>query len=869
MKHGRLRQGAARFPVSFFIHRCRWACNSTISSEGSDVIIDSLVDSLDDGATEASQLSCHSTDLERHPPQLSCHSSNHEHDASGHNVVQLCSRTNQNMDSLQAQDIRTINVSGLDSTVCHPCRQEDADSDMDSDQENIVPENNSNSRPANSDNRHRTLQEIFQIDIRNDMGDESRRQCSVQPQVNLPPQSQRTFSREHPSILGHMLPGNASRTSGVNLSRHNYGGPNSVIGHLMRVDSSSQLHQLSQRSSQDSDSSSLQLEDDLDIFHIDSLPRQLPDDMLSLTDTADGSNSCEPEAEDVTDDNHRLLPSTIESSSHNTIGSIRFDILHQIVSMPTNQWLNARPTPVSNNVLQAILNYCEGPENDSQRMNNRGRHSLVSYEINPLPDSNNPDSNSNQSRLIQRSSSRSRSSGSRSGSRSSGSRSSGSRSSRSSGRPTQQNWYFYDPRLMPGNRDNRVTLETSFLGINTRLDVPNIVAPPSYEDIQHGGAAISQPGENLDSVLLWGPPPPYSGPPSDSSTRTSINGEPPPAYEQSFLHRLGDFYNLPPRGTDGRDAVDDEVESELSDSLSSILNDDDEMSDLPCQAISDNFLLLPGSSGANTSPSRHRPDGPANQLSAFSSQALRSPLSTQTTTNASQTNSNPSSVTIPQLSDPQMSVTQPTSDRAPSLPPVSQRSDSSVCQRSLTSRITNDRAPFSLREALSPNNERSRHYTTATPGNRRPETVEPQSEQTGHFEPANQRLVLQSHTEAANQRLVSQSYTEPTNQSMSEPDFKPANQSLESQSCSEPPNRQSPSASEACQSENSNLEESGEVLPPRDGSNLRAAWRDGTSGGHGYFSPLVNNHSVFGGRPALRWSRNTAINRWMQTTQPW
>lgn len=116
---------------------------------------------------------------------------------------------------------------------------------------------------------------------------------------------------------------------------------------------------------------------------------------------------------------------------------------------------------------------------------------------------------------------------------------SSTRSSRSSSGPQQQEWYFYDPRLVPESRTERVTLDTSFRGLRNRCFMSSIIQPPSYDELMNesSGAAtgdVGSPapgcgsfGEVLETDTMdFDPPPPYT----DSG--------PPPSYEQTFGHTL-------------------------------------------------------------------------------------------------------------------------------------------------------------------------------------------------------------------------------------------------------------------------------------------------------------------------------------------
>ena len=102
-------------------------------------------------------------------------------------------------------------------------------------------------------------------------------------------------------------------------------------------------------------------------------------------------------------------------------------------------------------------------------------------------------------------------------------RSSGSRGNRMS---RQQNWYFYDPRLVGGRRTERITLDTSFRGQQNRCFMSNIIQPPSYEELMETDGTLWELPADVDTTLE--PPPPYR----------PTEGEPPPTYDQSFEHML-------------------------------------------------------------------------------------------------------------------------------------------------------------------------------------------------------------------------------------------------------------------------------------------------------------------------------------------
>ena len=123
----------------------------------------------------------------------------------------------------------------------------------------------------------------------------------------------------------------------------------------------------------------------------------------------------------------------------------------------------------------------------------------------------------------------------------------------------QQEWYFYDPRLVPQNRTQRLAVQTDHNRIQTTSYVSNIVGPPTYEELanmpgyegQYGASSgllpnlpedpppfedmhIMQPLIVPDScVLPTEPPPPYVDtdlPPVYDHDPSALI-DPPPLYD--------------------------------------------------------------------------------------------------------------------------------------------------------------------------------------------------------------------------------------------------------------------------------------------------------------------------------------------------
>ena len=114
-------------------------------------------------------------------------------------------------------------------------------------------------------------------------------------------------------------------------------------------------------------------------------------------------------------------------------------------------------------------------------------------------------------------------------------------SNNSGRRNVQQNWYVYDPRLLPGGAGRedatRLTVETNYRGVQQSWSMPGIINPPSYEEVT--------------SSPITGLPPPYPdsvstlssiGPPSESDGAPPEPVDPPPPYEPPSPP-LGDYTN--------------------------------------------------------------------------------------------------------------------------------------------------------------------------------------------------------------------------------------------------------------------------------------------------------------------------------------
>ena len=222
------------------------------------------------------------------------------------------------------------------------------------------------------------------------------------------------------------------------------------------------------------------------------------------------------------------------------------------------------------------------------------------------------------------------------------------------------------------------------------------------------------------------------------------------------VKQLGEFSNLPGEVDLADSSGENDVDSELSDSLSSIHLEDDIPSDGPCQAILDNFVLVAGS------PSRDLTDHPNQPQRSPGERDLISLSST----------------------------------------PERNSSNSPVRSTSPLTSTTSPNSPFAL--------------------SRSPITVRPMSTSPIAF----------SGSSNDNEAQQNQNNEDNSNANL-----------------------------------DGNLDQSVDASQERNPDDSLADHSDPSV--REFFSPPVTARSVFGGRPALRWSRNTSINHWMNTTQPW
>ena len=499
VKSRRRRQGALRFPVSFLIHRCRWGCNSSTSSRSSDVIRDSLLESLsqetsfNDTADLLGEIDQNNHILLNDGVE-SEQSNSHRNDrlsASTDSELLL----DQSTDSDQENECGAVGETRMNQLVNNTNNSSSGSGNLNDSPKETCGDRDSNSRP-----RRRTIQDLFQIDIQREL-----RQPLGEVREN----------RSHPlyNFNHNLLPSRRRSDQAIQvnplfnfndrLARNNLCSPSSLIAHFM---------QSSQRSSEESDSSSLRLGDvDIDIFRSegqgsDSLPRDLPNSQNALRNVNSQSNmSSHSDNSDLSTTQTSLSSALADNYSAN-LENVRFDFNHRIMALPNDGWLNLirsrrsafphqRPRP-----RRQFSNSTTSSEGSTRR-----RPNVASYEINPISTSENVlDNNSNHSNSgdVSGQVSRTGSRSSRNSSQSSGSRV-----------PTTQNWYFYDPRLLPGNRQNRVTVESNFRGVNTQFDVPTILSPPAYDEI---GPSQMEPLSNQE----LDPPPPYSDGGSESGRRS-------------------------------------------------------------------------------------------------------------------------------------------------------------------------------------------------------------------------------------------------------------------------------------------------------------------------------------------------------------
>ena len=118
----------------------------------------------------------------------------------------------------------------------------------------------------------------------------------------------------------------------------------------------------------------------------------------------------------------------------------------------------------------------------------------------------------------------------------------------------QQEWYVYDPRLVPVDRSERVTMETRYRGVIQHTSLPGIIGPPPYDEIINVTDVDLEVTECTDTDNInWvfgsppltegatvppHPPPPYS--------------DPPPTYEQTLEN---DMLNLANQNTPQNDVT--------------------------------------------------------------------------------------------------------------------------------------------------------------------------------------------------------------------------------------------------------------------------------------------------------------------------
>ena len=106
----------------------------------------------------------------------------------------------------------------------------------------------------------------------------------------------------------------------------------------------------------------------------------------------------------------------------------------------------------------------------------------------------------------------------------------------------QQEWYFYDPRLVPQHRTQRLAVQTDHNRIHTTSYVSNIIGPPTYEEL----ANLPVNGQHCEATSCVLPnlpedPPPFEDMqivPSDSG---ALPTEPPPPYVDTELPPVYDL----------------------------------------------------------------------------------------------------------------------------------------------------------------------------------------------------------------------------------------------------------------------------------------------------------------------------------------
>ncbi len=153
--------------------------------------------------------------------------------------------------------------------------------------------------------------------------------------------------------------------------------------------------------------------------------------------------------------------------------------------------------------------------------------------------------------------------------------SSGSSSSvRGSGGNLQQEWYFYDPRLVPQNRTQRIAVQTNHNRIQTTSYVSNIVNPPTYEELANLGQqeVLEQPEPSMALLGSPGAPPAFEDssilpnlpPRFPSPGGGQLPADPPPPYVDSGRAPVYDVHpselmDPPPQYDDHSFSEDDDL----------------------------------------------------------------------------------------------------------------------------------------------------------------------------------------------------------------------------------------------------------------------------------------------------------------------
>ena len=171
-------------------------------------------------------------------------------------------------------------------------------------------------------------------------------------------------------------------------------------------------------------------------------------------------------------------------------------------------------------------------------------------------------------------------------------RSTSSGSSSSRGGNLQQEWYFYDPRLVPQHRTQRLAVQTDHNRVQTTSYVSNIVNPPTYEELANLPEMPEPSGASgPDGLEITDSPPPFDEAdfavvPSTGGLDLHVPNEPPPPY---IAMGLSPVYDLDPRSLlDPPPQYDDHSFSEDDDLAH------DPMDPIPItesQCENDNFIL--------------------------------------------------------------------------------------------------------------------------------------------------------------------------------------------------------------------------------------------------------------------------------------